>query len=396
MTRQRREYLAVGLIIVLALLSFGAGFLFNDAILSPGEPTLVGDESDFNIFWDAWNFIENNYIGEIPAAKQITYGAMRGSVDTLGDPYTIFIEPEVRDEERERFRGNFGGIGATLHRNEEGDLILTPISGNPAEKAGVLAGDILVTVDGTEINEELTVEEIAELIRGEEGTEVVLTVIHPGEEEAVEITIVRATILLPSVSHMIMSDDTTIGYIQLSRFSSESAGEISEAVEDLKSLGARKLILDLRHNPGGLLNAAVEVSDLFLSGGPVLIQISSNDDERVFEATDETIAENLPMVVLIDEVTASSSEIVAGALQDRGRASLIGAKTFGKGSVQLVHDLSDGSSIHVTSSRWFTPNRRMIDQHGLEPDILVEPSQEDIDNGRDVVLDRAIKHLNGN
>jgi carboxyl-terminal processing protease len=260
----------------------------------------------------------------------------------------------------------------------------------------VLAGDILVKVDGAEINQELTVEEIAELIRGEEGTEVVLTVIHPGEEEAAEITIVRATILLPSVSHRILPEEATIGLIQLSRFSSESAGEISDAVEDLQSQGAKKLILDLRHNPGGLLNAAVDVSDLFLSGGPILIQISKNDDEKIFEASDETIAENLPMVVLVDEVTASSSEIVAGALQDRGRASLIGVNTFGKGSVQLVHDLSDGSSVHVTSSRWFTPNRHMIDQHGLEPDIAVEPSQEDVDNGRDVVLERAIEHLNGN
>ena len=306
-----------------------------------------------------------------------------------------YHEAEI-EKEREKFRGNFGGIGATLQRNEEGDLILTPIAGNPAEKAGVLAGDILTTVDGAEISQELTVEEIAELIRGEEGTEVVLSVIHPGEEEAAEITIVRATILLPSVSHRLLPEDVTIGLIQLSRFSNESAGEISDAVEDLQGQGANKLILDLRHNPGGLLNAAVEVSDLFLSDGPIVIQISKNDDERIFEANDETIAENLPMVVLVDEVTASSSEIVAGALQDRGRASLIGVNTFGKGSVQLVHYLNDGSSVHVTSSRWFTPNRHMIDQQGLEPDIAVEPSQEDIDNGRDVVLERAIEYLNGN
>lgn len=395
MSKTRRDVLAVGLILLLTLLSFGAGFLFNDVIFSPGESLIGEDSSDFGIYWDAWDFIEQNFIGDFPEPTKLTYGAVRGSINELGDPYTIFIEPEVREEEKERFRGNFGGIGARLQRNDEGDLILTPIRGNPAEAAGILEGDILIAVDGIDIHPDLTVEEIANLIRGEKGTEVVLTVVHPGSSEPEEIPIIRATILLPSVSSRILPDDETIGYIQLSRFSGESAGEVERALEDLLAQGVEKLILDLRHNPGGLLDAAVDVSDLFLSSGPIVIQISRNEDERIFEASEKVLAEDLPLVILVDEVTASSSEIVAGALRDRGRAYLIGQTTFGKGSVQLVHDLSDGSSVHVTSSRWFTPNRHMIDQQGLVPDIIVVPTQEDIDSGRDAVLENAIDHLNG-
>ena len=153
MSKTRRDVLAVGLILLLTLLSFGAGFLFNDVIFSPGESLIGEDSSDFGIYWDAWDFIEQNFIGDFPEPTKLTYGAVRGSINELGDPYTIFIEPEVREEEKERFRGNFGGIGARLQRNDEGDLILTPIRGNPAEAAGILEGDILIAVDGKVIHE---------------------------------------------------------------------------------------------------------------------------------------------------------------------------------------------------------------------------------------------------
>jgi carboxyl-terminal processing protease len=179
----------------------------------------------------------------------------------------------------------------------------------------------------------------------------------------------------------------------LSRFSAESGDEVGDALEELLDQGVSKVILDLRHNGGGLLDAAVDVSDHFLDDGPILYQISRNEDEKEFHATDETVAAMEPLVVLIDGGTASASEIVAGALGDRGRATLIGATSFGKGSVQLVYDLSDGSSVHVTSARWYTPDRRELDQNGLEPDIVVELTQEAIDAGRDETLQRAIEIL---
>lgn len=396
MTRSRRDLYLVILVIGLFVLSFGAGFLANELVRhGDGQAGKFPDGDNLSLFWEAWSWVERSYLGALPTSQETTYGAVRGALSTLGDPYTVFVEPNDREEERTRLRGNFGGIGASLSRDEDGNLLLEPIPGNPAEAAGILSGDRLLKVDGVLITAEMTVTEIADLVRGEEGTEVTLEVLHPGDEVATEITIVRAVILLPSVSYRVLEEDPGIGYIMLSRFSAESAGEVEAALEDLLDQGVEKVILDLRHNGGGLLDAAVEVSDLFMDEGPVLYQISRDEDELTFSSTDETIAQNEPLVVLVDGGTASAAEIVAGALSDRGRATLVGAQTFGKGSVQLVYDLSDGSSVHVTSARWYTPDRRELDQQGIEPDIVVELTQEAIEAGRDETLQRAIDYLQG-
>ncbi len=394
MSTKSRDILTVVLVLLLTLASFAAGYFVND-FLDLGNGRAGGGDrvEEFAVFWEAWDRIEQSFIGDLPTAQEITYGAIRGSLHILGDPYTIFIEPVVRDQERDSLRGNFGGIGATLQRSDAGEVVLSPIPGNPAEEAGILDGDVLLAVDGLEIRDEMTVEEIAGIIRGEEGTAVTLTVRHPGETDQIDITIVRAVILLPSVAFQILPDDPTIGYIRLSRFSGESAGEVETAILNLQGQGAERLILDLRQNGGGLLDAAVDVGDLFLNEGVALYQISRSEDEKVFNTTDETTAPEIPLVVLVDGGTASASEIVAGALQDRERAILIGTTTFGKGSVQLVYDLSDGSSVHVTSARWYTPDRHQIDQQGLEPNIVVVPTEEAIANGRDEALEAAVEYL---
>jgi carboxyl-terminal processing protease len=374
--------------------SFAAGFFVNDFVdVRNGRIGNGNQDQDFSIFWEAWDRIEQSYIGNLPTNTEMTYGAIRGSMSILGDPYTVFIEPVVREQEINSLRGNFGGIGANLQRNEAGEVILSPIPGNPAEEAGILDGDILLAVDGTEVTGEMTVEDVANMIRGDVGSAVTLSVIHPDESDQTDITIVRDVILLPSVAYLILPDDPTIGYIRLSRFSGESAGEVEGAILDLQEQGAQRLILDLRQNGGGLLDAAVEVGDHFLDEGVVLYQISRSEDEKVFMSTDETVADDIPLVILVDRGTASASEIVAGALQDRGRATLIGTTTFGKGSVQLVYDLSDGSSVHVTSARWYTPERHQIDQQGLEPDIVVVPTEEAIADGRDEALEAAVEFL---
>jgi carboxyl-terminal processing protease len=372
--------------------SFAAGFFVNDFV-DVGNGRNGNQEQDFSIFWEAWDRIEQSYIGNLPTNTEMTYGAIRGSLSILADPYTIFIEPVAREQEIQSLRGNFGGIGANIQRNEAGEVILSPIPGNPAEAAGLLDGDVLMAIDGLEVTDEMTVDDVAGIIRGEVGTAVTLSVIHPGESDQTDITIVRDVILLPSVAYLILPDEPTIGYIRLSRFSGESAGEVEAAILDLQAQGAQRLILDLRQNGGGLLDAAVEVGDLFLDEGIVLYQISRSEEEKVFMSTDETVAADMPMVLLVDRGTASASEIVAGALQDRGRAVLIGATTFGKGSVQLVYDLSDGSSVHVTSARWYTPERHQIDQQGLEPDIVVVPTEEAIADGRDEALEAAVEFL---
>ncbi len=394
MSDRIRNSLTVFMLVILAVSAFAAGYIARDLVNGRAGSATAHAGQDMSLFYEAWGLIEENFLGQIPESQSVAHGAIRGSLATLEDPYTVFIEPAVREVERERLQGTFGGIGAYISRSEEtGEVILEPIPGNPAELAGILVGDVLLAVDGTPVTAEMTVPEIIDRVKGEKGTSVVLTIRHPGATEAQDITVVRDDILLPSVFYR-LEEDTTIGYIQLSRFSGESGREVAAAIQALQSQGATKFILDLRQNGGGLRDAAVEVTDHFLSEGPILYIQSQDEDERVFSATSETLIPTEPLVVLVDGGTASASEIVAGALQDTGRAMLIGSsKTFGKGSVQLVFDLSDGSSVHVTSARWLTPNRHQIDESGLEPDILVAITQEDVDAGRDPVLEQAILHL---
>jgi len=396
MSNKLRNSLILILLGLLTTSSFAAGYFTNEYVRIRHGPTVAAAEfaNGLGLFWEAWGHIENSYLGELPDATQLSYGAIRGALALLNDPYTIFIEPVIREQERVTLRGTFGGIGATLSRpDEESDIILDPIPGNPAEAAGIQAGDRLLAVDGEPISVAMTVQEVANLIRGEKGTIVVLTVIHPGATEAVEIEIERDDILVPSVTYRLTLEDPSIGYIQLSRFSGESSNEIAEAITALEAEGAEALILDLRHNGGGLVDAAVSVSDHFLTEGDILFQRSRGDGERIYRSSNNTLAPAVPLIVLVDGGTASASEILAGALRDRDRAILVGQPTFGKGSVQLVYDLSDGSSIHVTSSRWYTPSRFEIDQQGLTPDYEVAITQEDIDNGRDPILLRAIELL---
>ncbi len=389
-----RNILSVAITVFLAVSAFAAGYLANDLVRSrTGAARGAEPGGQFALLGEAWSWVESSYIGDMPPMRQVTYGAIRGALSELGDPYTVFVEPPAREQERETLRGSFGGIGAHILRNENGEVILDPIPENPAALAGIQTGDILLAVDGQEIDDNMTVEQIANLIRGEKGSTVVLRLLRRGASEALDVEVVRGDILIPSVSYRLLPEAASIGYIKLERFSGESSNEIEKALNELRGQGARYLILDLRHNGGGLLDAAIDVADHFLSGGPILIQQSRGEEEFVYEANDETAAGDLPVLVLIDGGTASSSEILAGALQDRRRALLVGTKTFGKGSVQLVYDLSDGSSVHVTASRWLTPDRSQIDQHGLLPDIEVETTQEAIDNGQDVVLRRAVDYF---
>ncbi len=397
MSEKARNVFALILLVLLAVSAFVAGYFANDLVaLRRGDVVVSADSSsELTLFWEAWQYVDGNFIGELPNSEERTYGAIRGSLALLDDPYTFFVEPVAREQERQSLQGTFGGIGATLTRPEEdGPIILEPIPGNPAELAGIEFGDELLAVDGTAVIPEMTVADVANLIRGEKGTKVVLTVRHPGQDEPVDIEIERGDILIPSVTYRTLPENEKIGYIQLTRFSGESSSEMTEALTALLDQDAEALVLDLRGNGGGLLEAAVSVADLFLDEGPVLYQQSKEEGERIYNSSNDTLVPDVPLIVLVDGGTASAAEILAGALQDRGRAALVGSSpTYGKGSVQLVFDLSDGSSVHVTSSRWYTPDRNQLDQAGLQPDVVVVVTQDDIDNGRDAVLNQAIIEL---
>ena len=392
MSRQLRITLLIILTLLMALSSFAAGYLTHQLRAEQGEWRLSADrQTEYTLFDETWERVRQSFLGDLPAPQQINYAAIRGSLQTLQDPYTIFLEPVVRQEERETLRGSFGGIGAYLSRNEEGALLLEPIPNNPAAKSGVQSGDLLLAIDGERISSDLALDQIVEKLKGDVGTEVALLIGRDGQEQT--ITIQRGEVLIPSVISRILPQAPTIGYIQLTRFSGESGDEVKNAILSLQEMGAKQYVLDLRDNGGGLLDAAIQVSSHFLDQQVVYLQTTREETERIEKSLPNPILPTEPLVVLINGGTASSAEIVAGALQDNQRAQLIGERSYGKGSVQLVYDLSDGSSVHVTAARWFTPNGRQLDQNGLLPDIESIPTAEGRELGRDEQLERAVNFL---
>ncbi len=369
----------------------GAGFAFRDFVVDD-QPTEEETE-EFSLYWEVWHRVEEQFYGDIPTEPVSTYGAIKGVLTTLNDRYTIFIEPEPAAQEKAQLEGQFGGIGAFVNRDEDGRVILDPMRDQPAEKAGLETNDILIAVDGTPILPEMTTDEVVLLIRGEVGTTVVLTVEREGVEDPIDITIERAVIETPSAHWRMLEDDPTIGYVQLTAFTERSNSELDQAFDELTEQGAESFILDLRGNGGGLLDAAIDVASQFVRNGVIVREDRKNEGERTYNVRGGGKALDQNLVVLVDGGTASASEIVAGALQDYDRAMLIGEKTFGKGSVQLIYELSDTSRLHVTVAKWFTPKGNAIDGTGLTPDIEVLFTEEDRTEGRDPQLERAISFL---
>ncbi len=345
----------------------------------------------FALLSQARGIVQENFYGEIPGDIQFEYGMIRGMLAALDDPYTTFSEPREAELDADRLSGSFGGIGARISKNEEGQFTLTPLDNHAAIRAGILAGDELLAIDGDPVSAESTLDEVVAQIRGEIGVRVTLT-IRSGGAAPRDVTIIRAQIELPSVSWRPLEQDTTIGVLDIERFSDRTAGEAEAGIEALLEAGVTRLILDLRGNGGGLLQASVDVADLFLDGGVIVYQASRDKTEESFRAGGQGVAQQMPLAVLVDSGSASAAEIVASALQDRGRAALIGNKTFGKGSVQLIFSLADDSSLRVTNARWLTPDRRPLDREGITPDIVVEPAAQPIEN--DPVLARAVAFLN--
>ncbi|MCB0116503.1 MAG: S41 family peptidase [Caldilineaceae bacterium] len=374
-------------ILFLVLSAFGAGYWVRSWQLDTWPPALVGDVQGDGVnepiirdelYQQVWTLLERDFYGEDPTLRQRIYGSVRGLADTYNDPYTYFVEPQPRELERDQLRGSFGGIGAYIDVGEDG-YTLRPIPGQPAEVAGVLAGDRLLAVDDVDVTQETDVDAVLLLVRGPVGSEVCLDLERVDAasqaSSALRICIERAEIQTPSVEWRLLDDDEAtrnVGYIRHSLFSERSADEMLQAIQELQAGGATRFVLDLRGNPGGLVDTAVAIADLWLDEGTVLIERKASGEDRIFRSQAGDVSQGAPLVLLVDGGTASAGEIVAGALHDRGRALLVGQQTFGKGSVQLVHDLVDQSSLHVTTARWYTPDDNAIDGVGLTPDVLVE------------------------
>jgi carboxyl-terminal processing protease len=345
------------------------------------------------LLWEVWSIVETDFIGEVPDSTTMTYGAIRGALGTLNDPYTTFIEPRQHQRQMEDLRGSFGGIGVTMRRDKDGYVLLSPMPDSPALRAGVQPGDVLISAAGAPITPAVSFEDITALVRGPVSSSVTIQVWRGDPPTTYSFTIVRQEIVLPSVTWRLVEEQPEVGYIALSRFSDRSAGEIEQAIAELRAAGATRLILDLRDNGGGLRQAGVEVAGQFLQDGVVMYQWRKGGVEESFDVTGGGLATDLPLVVLVNHGTASAAEIVAGALQDHARARLIGEPTFGKGSVQHIYDLSDSSSLHVTTAEWLTPKRSRLSGQGLVPDVTVVRTPEDANTGRDVQLEAAIEAL---
>jgi carboxyl-terminal processing protease len=385
--------IAVTLALSVITASYAAGF-GTHWWLNKDSPT-TEEAGQFTVFWEAWHILEKDFYSQLPTAQQMTYGAIRGVLTTLDDPYTIFVEPKPRRLERDDLRGSFGGIGAWVSKREDGAIVLKPMEDKPAQRAGVLDGDVVIKVDDQEITPDMSLDDVILLIRGPVGAVVRLTISRAGYPEPLVLEITREKVETPTVTWRLL-DEEGLGYISISLFTERTNEELETALKDLKAQGITHLILDLRNNSGGLLETSINVASQFLSDGVVLYEQRRDQEEKSYPVRRGGKATDIPLVVLVNAGTASASEIVAGAIQDSGRGVLIGESTFGKGSVQLVYDLSDQSSLHVTVAHWFTPGRHEITGNGLTPDTVVPLTEEDRAQGKDPQLDHAIVYFSTN
>lgn len=383
----------VTLYTLLSLLVVSCTFILGYTTHAAHAP-VTGEAARFSVFWETWKVIDDHFYGDTSDETARTYGAIKGSLETLDDPYTLFVEPQRRDREQEELRGSFGGIGAWVERSPDGRILLTPMDDRPAAKAGILAGDELIAVDGEPVTADMPFNDVLAMVRGQAGEIVRLTVRREGSDEPQTFEVRREEIVTPSVTFELA--EPGIGYIRLSIFNERSSDELRDAVLDLREQGATQYVIDLRNNGGGLLPAAIDVASQFLEDGVVMYEHRKNGDDKPYPVKGSGVLREDPVVFLVNSSTASASEIVAGAIQDYERGKLIGTKTFGKASVQLIFDLSDGASVHVTNARWLTPNRQEIDGVGLTPDLEIQITDQDRENGRDPQLEQAIEHLQGN
>lgn len=361
-----------------------------DKIIQITETKAPKDAPDnFDFFWTTVNRLYHDCPDIMPDADQLAYWAANGVIARLGDRYTMLLPPRVAEDFRMDMKSSFEGIGALVEPADKdkglGVRVVHPFEGAPAEKAGLRKGDEIIAVDGQDVTQ-MMLDEAVSLIRGPAGSEVVLTV-KRDDQEPFQVTITRAQVEIPVIESKMLDDH--IFYVKLNEFSDPSADKLEAALKQGLDDGAQAIVFDLRGNPGGRLDMAIRIASMFIKGGVIVKETGKRNMDH--DATGDLIVpEDIPVVVLVDGGSASASEIVAGALQDYGRALLIGEQTFGKGSVQTLFDMSDGSMLRVTSAHWYTPKGRQINGKGLRPDLVVSPS---LDAEDDLQLQAAVDYL---
>lgn len=395
--------LGIGLSILLATATFFSGLHIGDTKLDANlfsflsRETQADDSIDLTEFWKVWNLLDEKFVVSTTTAalsdQDKVRGAIEGLVKVYGDPYTVYMPPQKAAMFEEDISGNFSGVGMEVGIRENMVTVIAPLPGSPAEKAGLIAGDTVVRIND-ESSEGMSIDEAVRLIRGERGTEVKFTIFRKGDEEFQDITVVRDTITIPT-SKTEIKDDVFV--IALYSFNAISESEMQNALREYVKSGKKKLILDLRGNPGGYLQSAVSIASYFLPLGKTVVRESFGGDteEEVYRSSGRELGSAAPkkFVVLVDGGSASASEILAGALKEHHVATIIGAQTFGKGSVQELVKLDEGASLKVTVARWLTPEGTSISNGGLAPDIVVERTPEDRIAGKDPQMDKALEFL---
>ena len=356
--------------------------------IASGEQTNV----DFSVFWQVWDMLKNNYLkGATLKNQDMVYGAIEGLVNSTGDPHTVFMRPDDYQKFEQDIAGEFGGIGAELEVKDNYVVVLAPLDNTPASRGGIKAGDKILAVDGKPL---LTADanEAVKVIRGAVGTKVTLTILSDGDSKSHDITLTRATIETPTVKWSIKNND--IAYLQLFSFNEQSPYLFYKAALEIMSSGAKGMVLDLRDDPGGYLESAVNIAGWFFDKGiPVVSEKFRNGSETKFSANGTAAFKDLPIVVLVNQGSASASEILAGALRDNRNIKLIGETTFGKGTVQDLEPLKDGSQIKMTIAQWVMPKGGIIEKNGLKPDIEVKITDADAAAKNDPQLNTALQEV---
>jgi len=353
---------------------------------------VVSKDVDFDLFWDVWDELDELYVdkGKLNE-KKMFYGAIHGLVSSLGDPYTVFMEPKIAKEFNDDLAGSFEGIGAEIGIKNDILTIIAPLPDMPAEKAGLKAGDKVLAINGT-TTMGISIDTAVNRIRGPKGTDVVLSIARENQEGLKDITITRGTIIVKSIRTEMK--DNKIFVIKISNFNNDTKNLFDQAVKKVILENPNGLIIDLRNNPGGYLDTAIEISSKWIEDGIIVSEKFSNDTKDDHLARGKARLKDYRTIVLVNQGSASASEIVSGALQDYCKAIILGKKTFGKGSVQTLNNLKDGSSIKITVAKWLTPKGRSINDEGIEPDEIVDLTIEDYNENIDPQMDRALEILN--
>ena len=395
------------LVLILLIGIFGSGFYFGknnnqksiltDRSLAYGPEavnaalgTSTSETIDFNLYWQVWNELKTNYVDKNKVSNQsLFYGSLKGMAEATGDPYTVFMDPQEAQRFSDDLAGIFEGIGAEIGIRDDVTTVIAPLDGTPAKKAGLLAGDKIYAVDGTSTLG-LTIDEVVNKIRGPKDTKVTLTIIR-GSEKPKDIVITRSIIIVKSITTEMRSDNIFV--IRVSNFNDDTENLFNEAVLTAVSKNPKGIILDLRNNPGGYLQTAVSMASEWISAGPVVAEQFGGNRRNEYPSNGQARLGNFPTIVLVNGGSASASEIVAGALRDYKKATLVGETTYGKGSVQALESLLDGAELKITIAKWLTPAGDFINEKGLTPNIEVKMTQADFDKNLDPQFSKAIELL---